>query len=268
MVDLNPDIYSSGEALPLVAGSLYGSRTFKVLPNGKLGAVSWDYEWEPGENVATCMTELQSRNRVSMILGQMMSTAGIDTTPSNHDISTCYSHGFYAYTDGSNDWHNEILDYIPGVIMGYGKTHVGSKGFRSEKGKIIGLVVPDPEPETSLWKRFLKLGNDMSFSMKFGTLMAYLVLWIVGFNLVLQANDLALNVVGGFMCILSLFVFWFHLGTANYRNEATEAYFKKSTGMTHKEAYAKIRANYPDVKYFNTYEEMLDHFNFPKKETT
>lgn len=81
-----------------------------------------------------------------------------DTDPSHVAKLDC-SCGYWAYTD--MDMRSPFLniDYMPtlvlGVIEGYGRVTVGSKGFRCQKAKIRGLVLPDLSEEKD-W-------NEMGF---------------------------------------------------------------------------------------------------------
>lgn len=56
--------------------------------------------------------------------------------------------GFYALSDPDNpEFAITTGPGVWGIMEGYGKTLVGEKGFRSEKGKILAVVVPPSEPE-------------------------------------------------------------------------------------------------------------------------
>jgi hypothetical protein len=73
----------------------------------------------------------------------------------DHPLTTC-EHGFYAYYDGSDDYHGDGL--VSGVVEGYGEAVIGTRGFRCMKAKIVALTVsPDlAKPVASLVHRNYK----------------------------------------------------------------------------------------------------------------
>lgn len=48
--------------------------------------------------------------------------------------------GFYAYFDGLNDYM--VTGRIAAVVEGYGTYMLGTRGFRSSKARLLGLIVP------------------------------------------------------------------------------------------------------------------------------
>jgi hypothetical protein len=46
-------------------------------------------------------------------------------------------HGFYAYYDGSRDYHEK--GSVTGVIKGWGEAVVGEKGFRVMRAEIVAI---------------------------------------------------------------------------------------------------------------------------------
>lgn len=51
-------------------------------------------------------------------------------------------HGFYAYGDESNDYHQD--GFVSGVIYGWGKeVMIGTRGFRCMRAKIAALCVAE-----------------------------------------------------------------------------------------------------------------------------
>jgi hypothetical protein len=53
--------------------------------------------------------------------------------------------GFYAYLRGCNDYLERaegVQPLIGGVIRGWGRTVVGTRGFRTERAEILALYVP------------------------------------------------------------------------------------------------------------------------------
>jgi hypothetical protein len=139
----------SGRDLPLAVGSVTGVRLWHVdmpsaeavlnatparadgLLTGVFGGV-----WRRGENVAVCGG------------GQGSPPCPGDLVPGPE--CGC---GFWAYWALRNAWR---CDYywrgeVVGVIEGYGRTRIGTRGCRCGKARIVGLYVrpaaPDPDGE-------------------------------------------------------------------------------------------------------------------------
>lgn len=132
--------------LPTAVGSVFGVRWFRVMPRhlpgqpptftplyGAMGT------WHPGENQAVCKAY----------------PATIHTITTIPDPGCgC---GFWAYWDveasfpaGADYWH------VLGVIEGYGVTRIGTKGFRCQKARIVGLHLTDSPPlRISSWDRLI-----------------------------------------------------------------------------------------------------------------
>lgn len=123
-------------------GSLIGYRLFKVDNWGRLrpGVYDAPYAWRPGENVAECWKrhyETAYSTRPSFKRREHRAPA-----------ATCDC-GFYARTVYERDYFDAAFDLtdprsvsLLGVIEGYGRTEIGTKGFRSEKAKVLALYVP------------------------------------------------------------------------------------------------------------------------------
>lgn len=152
------------------AGSVRGLRAFKVDSLGRLTGWSFKAVWTPGENVAECRQKDSGWGWVPPFLGgtitlttdptstrRWYAAGGVPTTytvkdapaieppaePAEnppHDLATCQC-GFYAYYEGSNDYAVN-KGTVSAVVEGYGKTVIGSRGFRCEKAKIIALHLP------------------------------------------------------------------------------------------------------------------------------
>ena len=83
--------------------------------------------WQPGENTAMCLDGTR--------------THGLGTVPDEN----CYC-GFYAFWDPPAPYSvlsTPGLMPVFGVIEGYGKVVIGSKGFRCAKARVLALHLPD-----------------------------------------------------------------------------------------------------------------------------
>jgi len=88
----------------------------------RLTGYSFSHEpWLDGENVARCGVS--------------------DKMPRNHDIADC-SHGYWAYFDDIEEGSGPSQTDYKGIITGYGRTVIGTKGFRCSKAKVEALYIP------------------------------------------------------------------------------------------------------------------------------
>lgn len=114
-----------------VPGAVQGLRGWDVDSYGRLYSLSFRYVWTPGENVSEC------KERYSCT-----------------DLRHCSSgHGFYGFHNHKQSFKSGEIGYarVYGVIRGYGKTVVGTKGFRSEKAEIVALYA---SPWQFKWRWF------------------------------------------------------------------------------------------------------------------
>ena len=126
----------SGKEETLVPGSLIGYRVFHTLNNSdlyqKLMSIMSYYLWNPGINTASC------NNNV------VHSVVHYDTHYGKYPpVSSCRC-GFYAkyFPDDFKDvigygWSGPL---VLGAIEAHGRVILGTKGFRAEKARIIGLA--------------------------------------------------------------------------------------------------------------------------------
>jgi len=129
-------------------GSIMGVRTFGIHKEGLLRGMVFKQIWRPGENQAVCMKKgtlnvgpdtPESIVRLRKLLGSAGPHVG------GH-MMNCDC-GYYAfYSDVDNYYYQHIQDKsdrFAGIIEGYGITVQGPKGFKSEKGRIVALLLPD-----------------------------------------------------------------------------------------------------------------------------
>ena len=115
------------------------------------GVVYKDSVWVPGENNAVCRRIPRAgyaAGGYTLTIQVAANWAGHTSTapvlPADHDMDDCL-HGFYAYYDGSRDYHER--GDVTGVIQGYGETVVGTKGFRCMKARILAVKFSGSIPE-------------------------------------------------------------------------------------------------------------------------
>lgn len=157
------------------AGDVRGTRAWSVDKQGRLRGIVFEKYWRPGENIAQC---LRFKEIAVSIQGPQVSIQGVTTTFStsafttglNFNSLTCpcgcgrllgggqvarelnpcsgmdpqCGCGFYGYQHGSNDYYSPGTGGkgpVGGVIRGYGKVILGTRGFRAEKVEILALYI-------------------------------------------------------------------------------------------------------------------------------
>lgn len=105
----------TGDEYPLAVGTIRGLRTWEYQPySGALHSVTYDYIWNPNDNLAYCGFTRYGRCA--------------------REHCGC---GFWAYHDGSE----YPCGNVTGIIDAWGPTTVGTKGFRAQNAKILALCV-------------------------------------------------------------------------------------------------------------------------------
>ena len=145
---IEPAMQEAGFAV----GVVRGVRSFKIDKLGRLTGVNYQAVWMPGENHAECRangtdflhalwrTSAQIQAKYAFGASSIPETAPHIDLNSPHPMNSC-RHGFYAYYDGSDDYHQP--GYVSAVVEGYGETVIGTRGFRSMKARIVALHIPD-----------------------------------------------------------------------------------------------------------------------------
>lgn len=128
-------------------GTVRGLRSWHAEEAG-LRSVSRKYIWRPGENTAHCY-------RVELCdCADCRAERDAMLAVSPHRMETCDC-GFYAYFApqievGSETYTRPTGSYTIGVIEAYGRTIVGTKGFRAQRARILALALNGTEPDASL----------------------------------------------------------------------------------------------------------------------
>ncbi len=135
--------------LPLAAGSLTGVRLWRVdlprleaMPDGGPVAAEgllsgvFGAPWQRGENIAVCG-------------GGLRPAAGhAEQVP-----APCCGCGFWAYwapRDALRSDHHRRAEVI-GMMQGYGRTRIGTRGCRCGKARILALHVPERTRAFAVW---------------------------------------------------------------------------------------------------------------------
>lgn len=135
-----------GDRLPM-QGNVRGMRNFKIDLLGRLTGVIYTRAiWVPGVNDARCMRTWGIP--VPIILNGFSGPAAMAAVPDrpvdDHEFQDC-GHGFYAYWDGSRDYHEK--GDVTGVIRGFGTGEIGPCGFRVMKAEIVAIKFSGSIPQ-------------------------------------------------------------------------------------------------------------------------
>lgn len=142
------------EEAGFAVGVVRGVRSFKIDKLGRLTGVTYDQIWRPGENAAECRRAesitfyVDTSDFMRAFYGPSYVPPARPPQPEiapdkPHPMRDC-KHGFYAYYDGSDDYHQKGM--VSAVVEGYGETVIGTRGFRSMKARIVALHIPQDVP--------------------------------------------------------------------------------------------------------------------------
>lgn len=176
----------SGDDYDFAAGSIKGLRSWGMDSLGRLHGVTHAEVWLPGENVAICKKststmcpEFARRGTDVFALRpphfRPCGAAGCDgyshhLEPRSHSFSPSCDCGFWAYDEHTFKDHGPVV----GVIEGYGRTTIGTRGFRCEKARIVALCRDYGGAVLSLsaWLRLQQLYPDAEFFEDFGEMVS------------------------------------------------------------------------------------------------
>jgi hypothetical protein len=150
---------SDFEGRPLAIGEVYGVRQWTVDSLGRLCGLSYPQIWTPGENQAECK---RTRQTVACIKDECGVNHEFSSAPGGYLIGRAFTMGvsqcvepdpcdlvnpdckcgfwaYYAKPTGEYGWLSTPT--VTGVIRGYGKTTIGTKGFRCEKAEVLAMKI-------------------------------------------------------------------------------------------------------------------------------
>jgi hypothetical protein len=149
------------DGFALALGTVRGSRAFAVDDDGFLTGVTFRARWGAGVNVAECMRRRapECEHEQALLISwsgghlfpQLTGKCGCPTLPDPCGDSpgrSCKC-GFYAFYEGSNDYAKTST--VAAVVEAWGRTVVGTRGFRASKARIVAIYLPAevaPEPRT------------------------------------------------------------------------------------------------------------------------
>ena len=188
----------AGQDFDFAAGSVFGLRGWNMDKYGRLHGVTHEEVWLPGENIAVCKQEQRiecpqinrraearkaseagrakveskkkRKNKSNDWTGTLSRVGGnYHVVDSGHRFDPSCECGFWAYDEAGFKAHGRVV----GVIEGYGKTTVGTKGFRCEKARIVALSCENGEGDRhsrSMLARLATLYPDVTFLDNFDAL--------------------------------------------------------------------------------------------------
>ncbi len=153
-------VYGEGSCTgtSLVPGAARGERVWFLDRDGWLRGVTYRQPWLPGENVAACWVTRGGGTAIRAAVDHYVGISGgvgfpfdanqAPTVIDGYERTPCEgleykcSCGFYAYHQGVSNYGFTGGPKVHGIIEGYGRVILGSKGFRAEKARIIALCLP------------------------------------------------------------------------------------------------------------------------------
>lgn len=150
-----------------IAGTARGRRSWYVDHGGWLRGITYRQVWTPGENVAKCFVVKQKQPGTGLpaLIPKRTGkypweTGGFGfpedpTQPAEllpwYESDGCdgldpkCACGFYAYHSGRNSYGVSGPGLrVDGVIEGYGKVILGPAGYRAQKARVVALMLPSP----------------------------------------------------------------------------------------------------------------------------
>lgn len=175
-----------GEDYDFAIGSIKGLRSWSIDDKGRLRGVTHPAIWKPGENVAECKSESKRYcpsfyDWMRKELGRPVGVpAPMTSRPepcgaegcngelhpeATHSFDPNCQCGFWAYDEVGFQEHGDAV----GVIEGYGRTTIGTKGFRCEKARVVALCRETEKSTLSLseWLRLKELYPEAEFFDEF-----------------------------------------------------------------------------------------------------
>jgi hypothetical protein len=157
-----------GEDFDFAVGSIKGLRSWSIDDKGRLRGVTHPAIWTPGENVSACRAPsgpigLHCGDPACALCRHLPTSQ--PKPPAAHTFDPECQCGFWAYDEVGFEEHGDAV----GIIEGYGRTTIGTKGFRCEKAKIVALCRDTEKGTLSLseWLRLKELYPAAEFHDEF-----------------------------------------------------------------------------------------------------
>jgi len=226
--------FDAEATVSIEVGKARGMRSFDVDDKGRLHSVSRSFIWRPGENVAE-MEKSYSHpafKEWALIHDDDYHNCNHNCEPSPGPEMTW--HGFYAFHDGSDEYRSS--ERVTAITENYGEVYVGPRGLRSEKAKIVALLIP----------------SDHHILKRVGFILGYLALILLG---VFVSFTPAIPMLGAIVPV------WVVMTGIFIGMLTTKDFFPAD------KKFDKVKFAYGDnVKYFTSKKKMLKKFPLYKVE--
>lgn len=249
-------------------GSTVGIREFRMDSLGRLTGLTHQVVWRPGENLATCRRRKQTdacmgahdhSYRMTMHTSSS-SWSGMPTRTEYADDCTepnpckgldpACACGFYAFYGSESTYHDTRPATVTGIVECYGKTVVGTKGFRAEKGQLVALCIPSVGITETI-----KNTRISTAAKGFGLYFAPPLVTLPAMALPGAVDRVAFVLFGLTTCV-STSTFLIRRGNRKMAERAKRSSDTLGT-ETRSELYARVRENYPDVPTYGSVADML-----------
>lgn len=235
---MDPDIHrvcTGTDYDDLAPGAIYGVRSFRVDELGNLNSIGYSHMWKPGVNESECpytTLEYISTGHAGVFRRRTYKERkyGRCTSP-DHGC------GFWAYHDGTHYPYGNVT----GVVKAWGRTTIGTKGFRAEFAEIVAICATPP-PQTLRRKSIME---GYGVIVLFGTWFFILPALLGWFHSAVWA---------GFATPALAALIW--SGLLVYAKHAD----RLQARYLWKKRYLPLREKFPDVAYYTDYREMLKDF--------
>src|SRR5690606_3423459 len=180
----------------------------------------------------------------------------------DHSPATCETCGFHGFTDpGARDYEVPGDRNVVGVIEAFGKITRGTRGFRAEKARIVGLALPRKRwrevrrriDRASFWLVRHPWVNLIAVLASFALIVGNIALW----------DSLLAPVFGGLLGLIfgRLFLvavtgkrwgtrIWAPPGTQYHPGRRGAA--RWTIAAEEPDLFERVRANYPEVQIFRS----------------
>lgn len=281
--------------VPDVVGTITGLRGWQIDPNGNLRGCTYPVPWTPGENTARCMVARSAMTSHVVIINDapifgahagwiypenanadVVPIEGFTQDPCDGLDPDCGC-GFYAFYDADTA-RQQSYGSVRGAIEGWGRIVAGPKGFRAQHARVVAIVKPHQPPKrisgklglqmrlTALDKAQSSLHDVDWFSRRgkwFGIAAAYTQLVVA----CTVSNPLVWAIIGAGAVIVLAADFihrrWMQRRAINAIRHAIDqtrqmiAHIDGQPVETVEALLERFKARYPDVKVYDTLDELL-----------
>lgn len=246
-----------GTEYDMALGTVTGLRSFNADNQGFLRSASYSgYTWRPGINTAECahVTGMNAKLRTHVNRGfqkpkwtmqraddgQFSFIKDPHPEPYKEVVGRCgnddHGCGFWAYHDGSTYPEGNVT----GIISAWGKTTIGTKGFRSDFAKVEALFIGERPTHVS--------------TRKIASGCAIIALYLVAMVIFIMTNPdvaaLAAPLLGGTVgAAIALFGLYVQRTNAAARRASSQRLSKSTINL--------VKEHYPDVMLYTNYKKML-----------